>query len=319
MFLLDKKLKNFSFRNYKNLKTWYFNNKRFKNLSLGLRGNSGRDSLGRIVVHSKGSVKSKIVFNILSTTFRGFFFLASLVQIKFDIKRSGNIGLFSNSMGCWFYSLLPTNFFLFDYIKVFNKGISNMNSISVVTNYWPRFIYDIAPHSRICSIEIILNNNITKKIKYIRSAGSRGLLLDNKYKDTLSIIILPSLKVKILSNSSIAFLNNIHNELHKYQNVKKAGFYKNKGIKPTVRGIVKNPCDHPNGGRTRTILLSRTPWGKVAKKSRKQNVIKNLKVLSKRITKAKNVNKSFFSVNLFQNNKTVNYISKIVMDNLSNN
>lgn len=252
-------------------------------------------------------------------TFKGFFYLSLLVQIKFDIKRSGIIALFTNSVGCWFYSLLPVNFFLFDYIKVYNKNLSNMNSISVVTNYWPRFIYDIAPHSRICSIEIITNNYISKKIKYIRSAGSRGLLLDNKYKNFLSIIILPSLQVKIINNNSIAFLNNIHNELYKYQKVNKAGFYKNKGKKPTVRGIVKNPCDHPNGGRTRTILLSRTPWGKVAKKSRKPSIIKNLKELSKRLSNKKNIKNNYFTVNLFQNNKTINYISKSIMDNLISN
>jgi large subunit ribosomal protein L2 len=117
----------------------------------------------------------------------------------------------------------------------------------------------MAPHSKICSIEIITNSEISKSIKYIKSAGSRGLLLDNKYKNILSIVILPSLKIKILSNKSIAFLNYIENDLYKYQKSKKAGFYVNKGKKPTVRGIVKNPCDHPNGGRTRTILLSRTP------------------------------------------------------------
>jgi large subunit ribosomal protein L2 len=117
----------------------------------------------------------------------------------------------------------------------------------------------MAPHSKICSIEIISTSGISKKIKYIRSAGSRGLLLDNNYRDILSILVLPSLKIKILSNKSIAFLNHIENDLYKYQKSNKAGFYVNKGKKPTVRGIVKNPCDHPNGGRTRTILLSRTP------------------------------------------------------------
>ena len=317
MFLLDKKLKNFSFRNYKNLKTWYFNNKRFKNLSLGLRGNSGRDSLGRIVVHSKGSVKSKIVFNILSTTFRGFFFLASLVQIKFDIKRSGNIGLFSNSMGCWFYSLLPTNFFLFDYIKIYNKNFNDKTG-NVVMDYWPRHIYDMLPHSKICSIEIISYSYISKKIKFIRSAGSRGLLLDNKYRNTLSIVVLPSLKVKIISNKSIAFLNYIENELFKYQKPQKAGFYIKKGKKPTVRGVVKNPCDHPNGGRARSILLSRTPWGKVAKKSRKKSIINNLKILSKRLSKKKDAGNKRFVVNLFQDASIVRYISKNVTNKLLN-
>jgi large subunit ribosomal protein L2 len=142
--------------------------------------------------------------------------------------------------------------------------------MDIVTSIWPRLILDVSPYSKICSIEVISNKYISKKIQFIRSAGSRGLLLDNKYKNFLSIIVLPSLKIKILSNRSIVFLNYIENELYKYQKPQKAGYYINKGKKPTVRGIVKNPCDHPNGGRTRTILLSRTPWGKIAKKSRKR-------------------------------------------------
>jgi hypothetical protein len=64
--------------------------------------------------------------------FRGFFFLSSLIQIKFDSIRTGFIGLFSNSVGGWFYSLLPTGFFLFDYIKLYNKHLDN--SMDIVTS-----------------------------------------------------------------------------------------------------------------------------------------------------------------------------------------
>lgn len=314
MFIIAKKIKDFTFKNYKNLKSWSVTNKRFKLLSLGLKKKFGRNNKGRITVHSKGSIKSKIIYNILAMSFRGFFFLSSLIQIKFDIRRSGLIGLFCNSMGSWFYTLLPSNFFLFDYLKIYNKNLHY--SLDVITDYWPRHIYNILPHSRICSIEVISTKYISKKIQFIRSAGSRGLLLDNKYRQNFSILVLPSLKIKILSNKSIAFLNYVENELYKYQRPNKAGYYVNKGNKPTVRGIVKNPCDHPNGGRTRTILLSRTPWGKIAKKSRKKSIFIKLKTLSKRMTK-KNINNKNLSTNLFQSSSAVKYISKTVMDSLS--
>jgi ribosomal protein L2 len=96
-------------------------------------------------------------------------------------------------------------------------------------------------------------------MKFVRSAGARALLIDNFYKETKSIVMLPSLKVKIICNNSIAFLNFTGNEAKKYQRIKKAGFYVNNGRKPQVRGTVKNSCDHPNGGRTRSLKLSRTP------------------------------------------------------------
>lgn len=316
MFILDNKIKNHPFRTYKNIKAWYCNSKRFKQLSLGLNKKSGRGSNGKILVYSKGSKKYKSIHNILSMHFKGFFFLSSLVQIKFDSSRTGLIGLFSNSIGGWFYSLLPVGFFLFDYIKLYNKFLDN--SMDVITNKWPRSIFNTLPYSKICSIEVISNKYISKGIQFIRSAGSRGLLLDNKYKNILSIIVLPSLKIKILSNKSIIFLNYIENELYKYQKPQKAGYYVNKGRKPTVRGIVKNACDHPNGGRTRTILLSRTPWGKVAKKSRKKNIFIKLKSLSKRLLKKKNNLTSNLVVNLFQDSSLVKYISKTVMESLNN-
>ena len=203
---------------------------------------------------------------------------------------------------------------------MYNSGINKKSAL--VTNFWPKVMYDMPLHSRVCCLEIITNLGLSKGIRFIRSAGSRGLLLDNKYRDSFSIIVLPSFKIKIINSRSVAFLNYIENELFKYLRVKKAGHYVNKGKKPTVRGIVKNTCDHPNGGRTRTILLSRTPWGKVAKKSRKRSDVINLKTLSKRIlsrSNKKNLNNpdSVRIVNIFQDTSTIKYISKVVTDHLS--
>jgi large subunit ribosomal protein L2 len=84
-------------------------------------------------------------------------------------------------------------------------------------------------------------------------------LINNKYRINFSIVILPSLAIKLISNSSVAFFHFVENQSYKFFKSKKAGYYKNYGNKPTVRGVAKNPCDHPNGGRTKTILLSRTP------------------------------------------------------------
>jgi len=51
-------------------------------------------------MHSKGSIKNKVIYNILSTNFNSFYSLSILLQIKFDVKRTGIISLFNNSMGC---------------------------------------------------------------------------------------------------------------------------------------------------------------------------------------------------------------------------
>lgn len=310
MFIKSKKTTNRVFKTYKNVKEWYFEKKNFNQLTVGYTNKAGRGNTGRITVHSKGSKKSRMLYKIINMSFVGFSVLNFLVKIQFDANRNSVIGLFYNSLGCWFYSLLPINFFIFDYIKIFKKNLgSGFNSL---TRCWPKYLSDFPLHSKISFLE----NSFNCKIKLIRSAGSRGLLLNNEYRCNMSIVVLPSFKVKILNNHNRAFLDFIQNELHRFQKLKNAGPYVNKGKKPTVRGIVKNNCDHPNGGKTRTICLSRTPWGKVAKKSRKQSVVVHFKTMLKRVTnKQKYENKSFS--NIFQNNNVIRFIAKSTMDLLN--
>jgi large subunit ribosomal protein L2 len=61
-----------------------------------------------------------------------------------------------------------------------------------------------------------------------------------------------------------------------------AGDARRYGQKPSVRGTAKNANDHPNGGRTRALKLSQTPWARPAKKSRKPRLVVRLKALAKR-------------------------------------
>jgi len=314
MFISDNKLKNHSFRTYRNLKSWYISNKRFKQLTIGFKKSYGRSNNGKITVFSKGKLFSRTIVNIMSSSFRGFFFFSFLSQIKFDIRKNSIVGLFNNSIGCWFHSLLPVNFFIFDYIKIYSSSFNK--KMNLITENWPRCLFDMPLHSKICSIEFVSDYGVSSGIKLVKSAGSRGLLLDNKYRGKYSIVVLPSFKIKIINSNSFAFLNYIENELKKYLKSNKAGFYVRNGRKPTVRGIVKNPCDHPNGGRARTILLSRTPWGKVAKKSRKQSLVKKLKSLSKRLSgKQKKQGTYVNSVsNIFNDTSAVKYISKTLTE-----
>lgn len=310
MFIKNNKLTNKIFKNYKNLKEWYFEKKNFNQLTVGCTSHSGRGSTGKITVHSKGSKKSRVLYKIINMSFVGFSVLNFLVKIQFDSNRNGVVGLFYNSLGCWFYSLLPVNFFIFDYIKIFKKNLDS--KLKSLTKSWPKFLIDFSLHSKISFLESSSNG----KIIFIRSAGSRGLLLNNSYKHSKAIVVFPSFKVKIVNNTNRAFSDFIQNELYKFHRLKNAGPYVNKGKKPTVRGIVKNNCDHPNGGKTRSICLSRTPWGKVAKKSRKQNVVVHFKTMLKRVTN-KQKHDMTRSSNIFQNKNVVRFVSKSAMDILN--
>lgn len=89
-----------------------------------------------------------------------------------------------------------------------------------------------------------------------------------------AVLILPSNKIKLffyLSKAEIGFFNflglNLNNRFRAQWdlNWRKAGLSSNLGKKPKVRGVAKNPVDHPHGGRTKSIRFQRTPWGKPTK------------------------------------------------------
>jgi len=98
-------------------------------------------------------------------------------------------------------------------------------------------------------------------IKFSRSFRSISKLLNFNIISGFCLVQLPSKKTKIfyfltsvftLEKMSTFIIKKISN---------KAGFYKNLGFNSIVRGIAKNPIDHPHGGRTKSIKLARTPWG----------------------------------------------------------
>jgi ribosomal protein L2 len=86
-----------------------------------------------------------------------------------------------------------------------------------------------------------------------------GLFLFKSFLGNISVVILPSLKVKLLSDLDRSFVGRLYYADKQDFLYTKAGYNINKGRGPTVRGTVKNACDHPNGGRTRSLKLSMTP------------------------------------------------------------
>lgn len=119
-----------------------------------------------------------------------------------------------------------------------------------------------------------------------RSAGS-GLIITSKFDDK---VLLKS-KSKwnfLISNNNIASLGVSSNTLYKFLRLEKAGKVRALGIRPTVRGVAMNPCDHPHGGgegKKSPPAAARSPWGWLTKntpsKIKKRQLLfkKNLKVI----------------------------------------
>jgi len=98
-----------------------------------------------------------------------------------------------------------------------------------------------------------------KGIKYVRSTGSSAKTLKMNSLTGTALVKLPSGVKKVFSTYSIASLGSVALPNQKKCKVNKAGFLSNFGKKSKVRGVAKNPVDHPHGGRNKAIKYQRTP------------------------------------------------------------
>lgn len=307
MYLKIKKRVNYTLRKRCYLSSWYHGFYEINRLMFGFKKNCGRNNFGRVIVFSKSARKVRQVHRVIIKNLLDFMPLAILINIQVDPNKTSCVGLFFNSLGCWFYSLFPTNLTVFSYIKFFDKNF-NYTCMNM-SGCWPRFFSDIKTYTYISFIDI---NG--RGVKYVKSAGSTGLFLFKNFLNNISVVVLPSLKIKLFSDNDKSFIGKLFYSDRRDFLYAKAGYNVNKGIKPRVRGTVKNACDHPNGGRTRSLKLSMTPWGFPAKKSRKSKKKNVFKRKDKRAQVVKNV----FVKNKqnVDNRLNIKFLSKLSMSNL---
>ena len=141
---------------------------------------------------------------------------------------------------------------LFSYFFFYKLLIFHTEFRSLQLNYI--FLFNI-------NSTILLLKNYNKSIaQYSKSFSSFSKILGYLHKIFFVIVQLPSLKLKIFHYLSTAFI--LYNDDLKI-NIKlknsKAGFFHNLGYLPTVRGVAKNPVDHPHGGRTKSLKCPKTP------------------------------------------------------------
>jgi len=111
--------------------------------------------------------------------------------------------------------------------------------------------------------------NFKKNIKYSSAPGTYTVLLEHRKESKLSLIQLPSGKLKLINYYNLAIIGRCANIFSKYRVIGKASnyfFWKKKKVK--VRGVAMNPVDHPNGGRTKVKKPFKSVWGWVAKKNK---------------------------------------------------
>jgi len=219
----------------------------------------GRNITGKIVVrHFKSLHKNKIVcINYLRLNLN---LLATVVGVFRQRYNGCHLGLIKYGNGAFCYIYLALGLKLGDFI--FPHLIASLQvKHSLGTLYFFKNDYMKVTFFNVSSI-------LLKKSLYAKAAGTFCKFIVKNYEKGIIKIFLPSKQIKIISFDYFCTFGRASNHYTKYCVFGNAGFKRQIGKKPTVRGVAMNPVDHPNGGRTKSNTPEKTPWGRVAKLSK---------------------------------------------------
>jgi len=224
-----------------------------KSLCVSLKKNSGRNNQGKITVRHRGG-GSRRLYRIIDFKRRKDGIPAKVVAIEYDPNRTANIALLHYADGEKAYILAPVGL---------TVGTTLMNGSEAevkVGNCLP--LSAIPVGSNIHNIELYHG----KGGQLVRAAGNAAQLMAKEGK--YATLRMPSGEMRMVPVECRATIGQVGNIEHELVNVGKAGRTRNKGFRPTVRGSVMNPNDHPHGGGEGKTGIGRsgpsTPWGKPA-------------------------------------------------------
>ena len=248
-----------------------------KSLLVYLSKNSVLNNQGKITVrHRGGGAKKK--YRIIDFKRNKDGIPATVIGIEYDPNRTANIALISYADGQKAYILAPAG--LTDGMKVMNGPEAEVR----VGNCLP--LANIPVGTQVHNIEL----HPGKGGQLVRSAGMSAQLMAKEGK--YATLRLPSGEMRMVPINCRATVGVIGNGDHSLINIGKAGRKRHMGIRPTVRGSVMNPNDHPHGGGEGKTGIGRpgpcTPWGKPALglKTRKKNKQSNKLIVRRRDGKA---------------------------------
>ena len=224
-----------------------------KSLLAPLKKSGGRNVHGRITVrHIGGGAKRK--YRIIDFKRNKDGVPAKVATIEYDPNRSANIALLNYADGEKRYIIAPLG------IKVGDTIVSGENADIKPCNYLK--IKNIPVGTMIHCIEI----KPGKGAQLVRSAGNAAQLMAKE--GAYAQVRLPSTEVRMIPVEAKATIGQVGNLDYENINLGKAGRKRHMGVRPTVRGSVMNPCDHPHGGGEGKSPVGRpgpvTPWGKPA-------------------------------------------------------
>jgi LSU ribosomal protein L2P len=223
-----------------------------RSLVAPLKKQAGRNNNGRLTVrHRGGGHKRK--YRLIDFKRNKDNIPAKVASIEYDPNRSANIALLHYADGFKSYILAPNG------LKVGQTVVSGPESDIKVGNCLP--IKNIPVGTLLHNIEM----KPGKGAQIVRSAGGSAQLMAKE--GNYATLRLPSSEMRMILSTCRATIGQVGNTDYENISIGKAGRKRWLGIRPTVRGAVMNPCDHPHGGGEGRNPIGRnpvTPWGKPA-------------------------------------------------------
>ena len=223
-----------------------------KSLIATKKKHSGRNSYGRITVRHKGGgnrQKYRIIdFKRLGDAPK------KVIGVEYDPNRTAYIALLQDEAGNKSYIICPVG--VTDGMTLQTGAGADIK----VGNALP--ISEIPVGTFICNIELYPGRGA----QLVRAAGTQAQLMAKE--GSMAQVRLPSGEVRYIRMDCMATIGQVSNVEHNTVKIGKAGRKRHMGIRPTVRGSVMNPCDHPHGGGEGRSPIGHpgpvTPWGKPA-------------------------------------------------------
>ncbi len=222
-----------------------------KALTEVLKKSGGRNSYGRITVrHHGGGEKRK--YRIIDFKRNKLDVGGKVIALEYDPNRSANIALLEYEDGVRVYILAPVGLTQGDVVySGAGADIKPGNCLPIANIPLGTFIHNVELYPG-------------KGGQLVRSAGNAAQLMAKE--NGMAQVRLPSGEVRIVPLNCKASIGQVGNIEHENIHIGKAGRKRHMGVRPTVRGSVMNPCDHPHGGGEGRSPIGRpgpvTPWGK---------------------------------------------------------
>ena len=224
-----------------------------RSLLVSLKKNSGRNSYGRITVRHRGGGQRR-KYRIIDFKRDKFDIPATVASVEYDPNRSAFIALLQYEDGEKRYILQPAG------LKVGDVVVSGKDADIKAGNALP--LSSIPVGTIVHNVELYPGRGG----QLARAAGNSAQLMAKE--GIYALLRLPSGELRNVPASCMATIGQVGNLDHENVKVGKAGRKRHMGWRPTVRGSVMNPCDHPHGGGEGKSPVGRpgpvTPWGKPA-------------------------------------------------------